>query len=81
MNFKYTTISNFRIIFSVECTDSYACNGNPSVSGDKGYCDFSENSNGICKHCSDVNDGCTGETVNGERECKEICEGNAYEVS
>ena len=65
------------MIYSVICTNSSVCDGSPSVSGDKGYCDFAQSSNGICKFCSDVSDGCTGDgyTTNGERDCKEICEG------
>ena len=61
------------MIYSV-CTNSSACDGNPSVSGDKGYCDFAQSSNGICQFCSAVSGGCSG-TTNGERDCKEICEG------
>ena len=61
------------MIYSV-CTNSSACDGSPNVSGDKGYCDFAQGSNGICQFCSDVSNGCSG-TTNGERDCKEICGG------
>ena len=62
-------------LFLVQCTNSSVCDGKPSVSGDKGWCDFSQTSNGVCKYCSDVSDGCADESDNGKRECKEICEG------
>ena len=52
-----------------------ACNGGSSDPEAKGYCDFSQNDNGVCKFCGGVSDGCDSENTKGKMECKDICEG------
>lgn len=66
--------------FSIRCTNFLASNGNSNDNEARRYCDFSQNSNGMCQLCSNACDGCTSKTTDVERECNEICEGNSDKV-